>query len=100
MPRPSKRAGNPAPITRGAACGTLLPTSAGPHLAFAPRPLAFPSNPAAARALAADLDRRAILYLAEGRRELADRLAHAAFECRARAGKGSRAGPRWPSTLA
>ncbi len=65
-----------------------LPTAAGPRLAAAPRPLVFPRDPAAALALAAALDRRADLHLAEGRRELAECLAHAAFECRARATEG------------
>ena len=67
---------------------SIFPTTYGPRLAFAPRPLVIPTDPAQALAFAQDADRRADLLLAEGRCDLAERLAHAALEARARASGG------------
>jgi hypothetical protein len=66
-----------------------FPTAAGPRMAFEPRPVVFPTDPTAALALACALDRKADLLLAEGRGADADRLAHAAYELRCRAGGGA-----------
>jgi hypothetical protein len=61
-------------------------TSYGPRLAGLVRPaIVIPSDPAAALAFARRIDREADHHLAEGRRELAERLAHAACEARFRA---------------
>lgn len=68
----------------------MISTAYGPRLATAPRPLFIPSDPAAALAFARYADHRADLLLAQGRREEAERWAHAAFEARARA-RGGRA---------
>lgn len=51
------------------------------HLSHPP----LPSAPAAALAFACDLDRQADLLLSEGKHGAADRLAHLAYELRARA---------------
>jgi len=69
---------------------SILSTSAGPRLAFEPRALAIPRDPAAAMAFAKAADRRADALLAVGRPEQAERLAHAALEARCRA-TGARA---------
>ena len=62
-----------------------FPTAYGPRLAFAPVPLHFPADPAAALAKAARLDLQATLHLNEGCGWHADRLSHQALELRCRA---------------
>ncbi len=69
---------------------TMLSTAYGPRLAAPPRPLLIPTDPATALAFARNAERRADLLLGQGRREEAERWAHAAFEARARA-RGGRA---------
>lgn len=62
-----------------------LPTTYGPRLVSDPAPLAIPSDPAAALAKAAMLERLADLHQNEGRGWHADRLSHLALELRCRA---------------
>ena len=65
------------------------PTSAARRLTAPPRLITVPTTPGEAHNLAAALDRRADLLLAEGRRKLAEHLAHLALEARSRAREGS-----------
>ena len=62
-----------------------FPTTFGPRLCGHKSRPALPTTPNAALAVACDLDRQADLHLAEGRHGTADRLAHLAYELRARA---------------
>ncbi len=62
----------------------ILLTSAGRRMACKPRAIVIPRDPTDAMAFAVAADRRADLLLAEGRWLQADRLAHAAYEARAR----------------
>lgn len=63
---------------------SILPTAFGPRLAAHPSRPPIPTVPAAALRLARDLDREADLLLSQGKHAAADRLAHLAFELRAR----------------
>ncbi len=63
----------------------LLSTMAGLRRASHPVPMVIPSQPDAALAMAATLNRQADVHLTEGRAEHADRLSHLALELRCRA---------------
>lgn len=63
-------------------------TAFGPRLAMQPPAITIPRDPAAALAFARRIDREADFHLAEGRRELAERLAHLGCEARFRAAGG------------
>ncbi len=62
-----------------------IKTSHGMRLAAPPPLIVIPSDPTAALAFATRIDREADRHLAEGRRELAERLAHLGCEARCRA---------------
>ena len=62
-----------------------LPTAYGYSLSNEPRGVVIPSDPLDALHFASVIDRRSDACLAEGRTVQAERLAHLAFEARARA---------------
>jgi hypothetical protein len=71
---------------------STFPTAFGPRLAAHPCRPPIPTAPAAALRFARDLDRQADFLLSEGKHAAADRLAHLAFELRARIAGGGGAG--------
>ncbi len=64
----------------------VMPTAAGSRPTYNPLPLVIPADPGQTLAFARWADRRADWALAEGRSVEAERLSHAAYEARCRAG--------------